>query len=112
MQAVETKRMALLTRGQLRAAVCALLFSAPAHAYRTGQDSPGLEGRVAWAEREVGFYLVDEGLPGGVTRDVAEQVVQASLEAWDAIECGHVRPFFAGLDASADGWAQHDCLGE
>ena len=72
------------------------LLSTPAHAYRTGQDSPGLEGRVAWAEREIGFYLVDEGLPVGVSREAAEQAVQASLEAWDTVECSELHPFLAG----------------
>lgn len=79
------------------------LLPLTAHAYRTGQDSPTLEGqgRVAWAQREVGFYLVEEGLPAGVTLEVVQQAVEASLAAWEGVECSEVRPFFAGwADAS------------
>ena len=40
--------------------------------------------------------MVEEGLPAGVTRGVAQQVVEASLAAWAGVQCGEVRPFFAG----------------
>lgn len=97
MRAVGKRRTVRLLQGGLFGMIGALLPT-PSFAYRTGQDSPGLvgQGRVVWAEREPGFYLVNEGLPAGVSPEAAEQVVGDSLGAWDSVDCGDVRPFFAG----------------
>ena len=44
-----------------------VLVASPAYAYRTGQDSPALDGqgRVAWGEREVGFAWWRRDCPRG-----------------------------------------------
>jgi hypothetical protein len=82
-------------------AACALL-SGTAFGYRTRQDSPEFaqNGRVAWAERDLPFYVLEQGVPTGVSREEVERAVQASMETWNDVQCSGERPFVAGWAVS------------
>lgn len=95
-------RIAGLVPSSLVVAV-GLLVAVPAHAYRTGEDSPVLadRGRVAWGSLRIGFALNDSSLPTGVTKVQMEQALASSLDAWNAPECSVVDSYFAGWTSEA-----------
>ena len=80
------------------AGFAALLVTSHAHAFRTGQDSPDLEGagRVAWEDAAPVFYLSRYGLPADVDTADLEVAFEAALETWSQPECTVVAPTFGG----------------
>ena len=79
------------------------LLTLPAHAYRTGENSPELanRGRVAWASPRIAFSMNDALLPKGVTKAQMEEALASALDAWAAPDCGVVEPYFAGWTQDA-----------
>ena len=66
-----------------------LLQVTPAHAFRTVEDLPKLEGEdvVGWSQSEVEFRFDLDGRPQSLADDEVLEAAQAAIEAWSQTEC-------------------------